>query len=85
MNIKTVEKWLGKKRLEKVENIFIDEWYGDGVGIEIWLKDDYIVDGYYRTTIEFVKQEDETWQDIKNCILYEFNQVIKKEEVEYEL
>jgi hypothetical protein len=85
VNIKTVEKWLGKKRLEKVENIFIDEWYGDGVGIEIWLKDDYIVDGYYRTTIEFVKQEDETWQDIKNCILYEFNQVIKKEEVEYEL
>jgi hypothetical protein len=73
VNIKTVEKWLGKKRLEKVENIFIDEWYGDGVGIEIWLKEGYIVSGYYRTTIEFVKQEDETWQDIKSNILYEFN------------
>lgn len=73
MNIKTVEKWLGKKRLEKVENIFIDEWFDDGVGIEIWLKEGYIVSGYYRTTIEFVKQEDETWQDIKSNILYEFN------------
>ena len=80
MNIKTVEKWLGKKRLEKVENIFIDEWYGDGIGIEIWLKDDYIVDGYYHTIIQYVKQEDETWQDIKKCILYEFNLVIEKEE-----
>ena len=85
MDIKTVEKWLGKKRLEKVENIFIDEWYGDGVGIEIWLKDDYIVHCYYHTIIQYVKQEDETWQDIKSNILYEFNQVIKKEEVEYEL
>ena len=73
MNIKTVEKWLGKKRLDKVENIFIDEWFDDGVGIEIWLKEGYIVSGYYRTTIEFVKQEDETWQDIKSNILYEFN------------
>jgi len=73
VDIKTVEKWLGKKRLEKVEKIFVDEWFDDGVGIEIWLKEGYIVSGYYRTTIEFVKQEDETWQDIKSNILYEFN------------
>ena len=78
MDIKTVEKWLGKKRLEKVEKIFIDEWFDDGVGIEIWLKEGYIVSGYYRTTIQYVKQDDETWQDIKNCILYEFNLVIEK-------
>ena len=73
MDIKTVKKWLGQKRLNKVENIFIDEWYGDGVGIEIWLKEGYIVSGYYRTTIQYIKDEDETWQDIKKLILYEFD------------
>ena len=73
MDIKTVEKWLGKKRLDKVEKIFIDEWYGDGLGIEIWLKEGYIVSGYYRTTIQYIKDEDETWQDIRKLILYEFD------------
>lgn len=73
MNIKTVQKWLGKKRLDKVENIFIDEWYGDGLGIEIWLKEGFIVSGYNRTTIQYIKEEDETWQDIRKLILYEFN------------
>ena len=73
MNIKTVEKWLGKKRLDKVENIFIDEWYGDGLGIEIWLKEGFIVSGYNRTTIQYIKEEDETWQDIRKLILYEFD------------
>ena len=73
MNIKTVEKWLGKKRLEKVEKIFVDEWFDDGVGIEIWLKEGYIVSGYYRTTIQYIKEEDETWQDIRSNILYEFS------------
>lgn len=73
MDIKTVEKWLGKKRLEKVEKIFVDEWFDDGVGIEIWLKEGYIVSGYYRTTIQYIKDDDETWQDIKSNILYEFN------------
>ena len=71
MDIKTVKKWLGKKRLEKVENIFIDEWFGDGVGIEIWLKEGYIVSGYYRTTIQYIKDDDETCQDINKLILYE--------------
>jgi len=73
VNIKTVQKWLGKKRLDKVENIFIDEWYGDGLGIEIWLKEGFIVSGYNRTTIQYIKEEDETWQDIRKLILYEFN------------
>jgi hypothetical protein len=73
VNIQTVEKWLGKKRLDKVENIFIDEWYGDGLGIEIWLKEGYIVSGYYHTTIQYIKEEDETWQDIRKLILYEFD------------
>ena len=73
MNIKTVEKWLGKKRLDKVENIFIDEWFDDGIGIEIWLKEGYTVSGHYTTTIDYIKQDDETWQDIKSNILYEFN------------
>jgi hypothetical protein len=81
VDIKTVEKWLGKKRLEKVEKIFVDEWFNDGVGIEIWLKDDYIVDMYFHTVIQFVKEDDETWQDVKNSILYEFNLVIEKEGV----
>lgn len=73
MNIKTVEKWLGKRRLEKVENIFVSEWI-DGIGIEIFLKDGYIVgSGYNNTIIDYVKQDDETWQDIKSNILYEFN------------
>ena len=73
MNIKTVEKWLGKRRLDKVENIFVSEWI-DGIGIEIFLKDGYIVgSGHYTTTIDYIKQDDETWQDIKSNILYEFN------------
>jgi len=73
VNIKTVEKWLGKRRLEKVENIFVSEWI-DGIGIEIFLKDGYIVgSGYNNTIIDYVKQDDETWQDIKSNILYEFN------------
>ena len=73
MNIKTVKKWLGKRRLDKVEDIFVSEWI-DGIGIEIWLKDGYIIGGgNYTTTIDYIKQDDETWQDIKSNILYEFN------------
>ena len=73
MNIKTVEKWLGKRRLDKVENIFVSEWI-DGIGIEIFLKEGYIVgSGHNNTVIDYVKQDDETWQDIKSNILYEFN------------
>ncbi len=73
MNIKTVQKWLGKKRLDKVENIFVSEWI-DGIGIEIFLKEGYIVgSGHNNTVIDYVKQDDETWQDIKSNILYEFN------------
>jgi len=77
VNIKTVEKWLGKKRLDKVENIFIDEWYGDGLGIEIWLKEGFIVSGHNNTIIQYIKQDDETWQDIKQNILFEFNLIIE--------
>ena len=81
MNIKTVQKWLGKKRLDKVENIFVSEWI-DGIGIEIFLKEGYIVgSGHNNTVIDYVKQDDETWQDIKSNILYEFNLI---EEVYYE-
>ena len=73
MNIKTVQKWLGKRRLDKVENIFVSEWI-DGIGIEIFLKEGYIVgSGHNNTVIDYVKQDDETWQDIKSNILYEFN------------
>jgi len=81
VNIKTVQKWLGKKRLDKVENIFVSEWI-DGIGIEIFLKEGYIVgSGHNNTVIDYVKQDDETWQDIKSNILYEFNLI---EEVYYE-
>jgi len=73
VNIKTVQKWLGKKRLDKVENIFVSEWI-DGIGIEIFLKEGYIVgSGHNNTVIDYIKQDDETWQDIKSNILYEFN------------
>ena len=73
MNIKTVQKWLGKRRLDKVENIFVSEWI-DGVGIEIFLKDGYIVgSGHNNTVIDYVKQDYDTWNDIKKLILYEFN------------
>jgi hypothetical protein len=73
VNIKTVQKWLGKRRLDKVENIFVSEWI-DGIGIEIFLKEGYIVgSGHNNTVIDYVKQDDETWQDIKSNILYEFN------------
>ena len=73
MNIKTVKKWLGKRRLDKVENIFVSEWI-DGTGIEIFLKEGYIVgSGYNNTVIDYVKQDYDTWQDIKSNILYEFN------------
>jgi len=81
VNIKTVQKWLGKKRLDKVENIFVSEWI-DGIGIEIFLKEGYIVgSGHNNTVIDYVKQDDETWQDIKSNILYQFNLI---EEVYYE-
>ena len=77
MNIKTVQKWLGKRRLDKVENIFVSEWI-DGIGIEIFLKDGYIVgSGHNNTIIEYIKQDDETWQDIKQNILFEFNLIIE--------
>ena len=56
MNIKTVRKWLGKRRLDKVEEIFVDEWFDDGVGIEIWLKEGYIVDTYFHTVIRVCKK-----------------------------
>jgi hypothetical protein len=73
VNIKTVQKWLGKRRLDKVENIFVSEWI-DGIGIEIFLKEGYIVgSGHNNTVIDYIKQDDETWQDIKSNILYEFN------------
>ena len=73
MNIKTVQKWLGKRRLDKVEDIFVSEWI-DGIGIEIFLKEGYIVgSGHNNTVIDYIKQDDETWQDIKSNILYEFN------------
>jgi meiotically up-regulated gene 157 (Mug157) protein len=77
VNIKTVQKWLGKRRLDKVENIFVSEWI-DGIGIEIFLKDGYIVgSGHNNTIIEYIKQDDETWQDIKQNILFEFNLIIE--------